>query len=219
MNILELFSGTKSFSKVAEERGHNVFTIDINSKANPDLVKDIMDLEIKDIPFKPDIIWASPPCTEYSHAKRTGIRKIEEANKIVIKTKEIIEQLNPKIWFIENPQTGLLKNQPILNKFPEYQLDYKDISYCKYGKPYRKQTRIWTNLSRWKPRPICNKDCKFMTKDKKRHLHNIGNARKKYTEKTYKLEEKYEIPSELCLEIIKCCEGVNPQSNETEVEK
>jgi hypothetical protein len=28
-----------------------------------------------------DVVWASPPCTEYSRAKTTGIRKIEYANK------------------------------------------------------------------------------------------------------------------------------------------
>ena len=31
MKILELFCGTKSFTKVAEERGHQTFTVDIDS--------------------------------------------------------------------------------------------------------------------------------------------------------------------------------------------
>ena len=41
--------------------------------------------------------------------KTTGVRKIDEANKIVLKTLEIIDYFKPKYWFIENPQTGLLK--------------------------------------------------------------------------------------------------------------
>ena len=54
-----------------------------------------------------DVIWSSPPCTEYSKAKTTGIRKIEYANSIVLKTIEIINYLNPKSFIIENPRTGL----------------------------------------------------------------------------------------------------------------
>ena len=202
MKVLELFSGTESFSNVAKERGHKVFTIEKESKFNPSLCKDINVLEIKDVPFKPDIIWASPPCTQYSHAKRSGVRDIEGSNKMVIKTLEIIKELKPKFWFMENPQTGLLKKQPIMNHFPYYQRDYVDISYCKYGLPYRKQTRIWTNHI-WKGQ-TCNKDCKFM-KDGK-HIVSVGNARKKYTSKIMNKEDKYKIPKELCLEIIKACE-------------
>lgn len=43
MKILELFSGTESFSKIAKARGHEVFTIELNANFNPDLVKNILD--------------------------------------------------------------------------------------------------------------------------------------------------------------------------------
>ena len=75
-----------------------------------------------------NFIWASPPCTEYSRAKTTGVRKIEEANKIVKKTIEIVEYFNPRWHVIENPQTGLLKNQDFMKDF-----EYKDVDCCKYG--------------------------------------------------------------------------------------
>jgi len=51
-----------------------------------------------------------------------------------MKTLEIIEYLDPKHFVIENPQTGLLKNQYFM-----YGIPYKDIDYCKYGMPYRKK--------------------------------------------------------------------------------
>ena len=38
MKVLELFCGTKSFSNVALELGHEVFTVDFNPKFKPDLV-------------------------------------------------------------------------------------------------------------------------------------------------------------------------------------
>lgn len=202
MKILELFSGTESFSKVAKARGHEVFTIDNCKKFNPDLWMDILHLDISMIPFKPDIIWASPPCTEYSHAKRVGIRKIKEANKIVMKTIELIKQLEPEFWIIENPQTGLLKNQKLMVNLP-----FTDCSYCKYGMPYRKQTRFWNNFNL--KLKTCNKDCKFM--DGNKHISSVGNGRDKWHKRelgnhagSFKL--KYKVPKKLCLEIIKQCE-------------
>ena len=201
LKILELFCGTKSFSKIAKARGHEIFTIDILEKFNPDLCIDVLKLKLKDIPFKPDVIWASPPCTEYSHTKRRGIRDIEGANKIVLKTLKLIKKLNPKIWILENPQTGLLKKQEFMGG-----IDFEDCSYCKYGMPYRKQTRFWNNFNL--KLKICNKDCDFM--NGKKHIGSAGNGRKKYPNKNYSRIEKYAIPKDLCLEIIKQMEN-SPQ--------
>ena len=198
MKILELFSGTQSFSKVAEEQGHECFTVDINKKSNPNLIKDIMDLELKDIPFIPDVVWASPPCTEYSHAKKRGVRDIEGANKIVLKTLKLIKELNPKIWIIENPQTGLLKNQEFMQD-----VKFNDASYCQYGYPYRKQTRFWNNIREMKLK-VCDGKCDFMIGRK--HMASTGNGRKKYTDRVVPLNQKYSIPPKLCLEIIKAIE-------------
>ena len=132
-----------------------------------------------------DFIWSSPPCTEYSIAKQTGVRKIEEANRIVMKTIEIIDYFNPRIWFIENPQTGLLKKQDFMIGKP-----YMDVDYCKYGMPYRKKTRLWNNLYEWEPQPLCKRDCNSM--DGNRHKEN-------YT--LFKQDELYRIPEVLIHEI------------------
>ncbi len=51
MKTLELFSGLKSFSKIAKERGHETFTIDIEKEFKPDLIADILYLDEKKIPF------------------------------------------------------------------------------------------------------------------------------------------------------------------------
>ena len=152
MKLLELFSGTGSVGKVARDKGYSVISLDLK---DADINSDILEWNYKDYEVGYfDFIWASPPCTEYSIAKTTGIRKIDEANKIVLKTIEIIEYLKPKYFVIENPQTGLLKKQPFMNEYK-----YNDVDYCKYGMPYRKRTRLWNNLENFKPKELCKKDC------------------------------------------------------------
>ena len=88
MRVLELFAGTQSVGKVAREMGFEVVSLDRDMAA--DIKTDIMDWDYKQQkPKHYDIIWASPPCAEYSRAKTTGVRDIEGANKIVQQTLNI----------------------------------------------------------------------------------------------------------------------------------
>ena len=156
MRILELFSGTGSVGNVCRRMGCVVTSLDRDMPA--DIRMDILDWHYASLPPNSfDVIWASPPCTEYSVAKTVGVRKLDEANAIVKRTLEIIRYFNPRYWMMENPQTGLLKHQSVVADLP-----YNDLDYCKYGMPYRKRTRIWNNIEAWTPRPLCKKDCGHM---------------------------------------------------------
>ena len=68
INVLELFAGSRSVGKVAEKLGYNVFSSDINAFDGIDYVVNILDFDVNKVPFKPNIIWASPPCTYFSVA-------------------------------------------------------------------------------------------------------------------------------------------------------
>jgi len=212
MKILELFSGTESFSKVARVRGHTTFTIDNNQQHNPNLCQDIFNLELKDIPFKPDVIWASPPCTCFSVAsipthwkggKKAYIPKTRQAENsidLIKQTLFLIEKLKPRFWFIENPRGVLRKLEPLKDSKPF------TVTYCQYGDERMKPTDIWTNCKDWKPKKMCkNGDSCHIPAPR---------GSKTGTQGRKNSINRSKIPRELCLEIIKVCEEKMKQKQE-----
>ncbi len=209
MKILELFSGTESFSKVARERGHEVFTIDNDPQFKSSLCKDIMDVVPEDIPFKPDIIWASPPCQRFSVASiyrhwENGKPKHEgtwESLMVVSKTISLILSLKPRFWIIENPR-GMLRKQKMMINLPR-----DTITYCQYGHPCQKPTDLWNNISCWTPRKMCKpgSDChERATRSSKNGTQGYIN---KYLDGKSDPVHRAVVPRELCEEIIKTIEN------------
>lgn len=168
MKTLELFAGSRSFSKVAEKHGFFTYTTDNQDFDKIDQVCDIFDFNIDKaidkLGGKPNVIWASPPCTYFSvasighHWNKDNTPKTKEAIlgvKIVQKTIEIIKEIKPMFYFIENPR-GKLRKLDIVKDLPR-----KTVTYCSYGDMRMKPTDIWTNL-KWTPRELCkngNREC------------------------------------------------------------
>ena len=204
MKVLELFAGSRSFSKVAEEFNHDTFSVDINDFDNIDYVTDILDFDFSKIPFKPDVIWASPPCTYFSvasighHWNKDNTPKTKEAVigcKIVNKTIEIIKHFNPDYFFIENPR-GKLRKLDFMQYF-----DRTTVTYCQYGDSRMKPTDIWTNylfnpLSNkgWKPKPICKNGEPCHVSAPRGSQTGTQGIKGNY--------ERSKVPYELCKEII-----------------
>lgn len=154
MKILELFCGTKSFSNIAEELGHNCITLDINPIFKPTLCCDIMNFQV--VPNAFEFVWASPPCESFSVASigknwENGKPKSLKALKgleLLDKTIHIISIINPKYWIIENPRcmTRTIIND-IFIKYGIKDFHRTTVSYCQYGDNRMKPTDIWTNIN------------------------------------------------------------------------
>lgn len=167
MKTIELFCGTKSFSKSASELGHTTFTVDRESWCGADLTVNIAELDYESLPCPADMLWASPPCTSFSVASIGHHWKIEEGVYtpqteecavglfLLEKTISIIADLRPKMWFIENPR-GMMRKiiDPIFARYMLASVRHT-VTYCQYGDTRMKPTDIWTNCLWWNPKPAC----------------------------------------------------------------
>lgn len=218
MKALDLFSGSHSWGNVLREKGYDVISVDIcdyKGKFIPTHLADILLWDYKQYNKNEfDIITAGPPCIWYSNLQHSWYGKykvnpktkqkylytkekrnedLEYADSLVRKTLEIIDYFKPKLWFIENPQTGLLKKRGILDEYKYY-----DVDYCCYGFDYRKRTRIWTNKKRdFEPQLCKKKMCHSIIKfnennksDKFRMKHCVEISRNKSSGNRSKVPKK-----------------------------
>lgn len=203
MKVLELFAGSRSIGKTAEKLGMQVYSSDLFSFKGIDYQIDIEEFNEEKVPWKPDIIWASPPCTGFSvasigkHWEGGNKAYIPKSNTsklgiaIVKRTIEIIKFFEPKYWFIENPR-GVLRKMNFMKEF-----DRHTVTYCQYGDERMKPTDIWTNSKNWIPKPMCHNGDTC-------HI-SAPRGSKTGTQGRSNAYERSKIPTELCLEILKSC--------------
>ncbi len=151
MKILELFAGTRSIGKAFEKAGHEVFSIEWDKQhENIDWYVDILEITADNIIQKfgkPDVIWASPDCTTYSIAGIShhrikelsgNLKPVSEYAKFCDKVNQhvlnLINELKPKYYFIENPRGGMRKMK-FMQDLPIYTVTScinKVISYIRW---------------------------------------------------------------------------------------
>ena len=209
MKVLELFAGTRSIGKAFELRGHNVFSVEWDKRFEGiDLYADILSVtasQILELFGKPDVIWASPDCTTYSVAAISKHRRKDRDGNLTpiseyakfcdaVNTHlvNLIKELNPTYWFIENPVGGLRKMR-FMRDLPRH-----TVTYCQYGERRQKPTDIWTNH----PNPLFKPPCTRGSKchDAAPRGSNTG------TQALKNAIEKSKIPLDLCNHIVDICE-------------
>ena len=203
MKLLELFSGTGSVGKAFSSQGWEVVSLDSDPKTEANIHEDILTWDFTTYPpgyF--DAIWASPCCTHYSCARRGAKtpRNLALADSLVLRSREVINYFNPRAWFIENPQTGLLKDRPFMEGIPFSDVDY--CAYCDWG--YRKRTRLWNNvefIGKMCPGRGC---CPNMEGKKHKTTAQQGRNRGKegFYGTVFSTRTLHRIPPALCLDLV-----------------
>lgn len=210
MRVLELFSGTGNLSRIARERGHDTFTIDLDQPADANL--DIYALSANDVLSLTgwdgvDVVWASPPCTGFSVATigrswenlgggvyRPKSDAARESLALLTHTMTLIKGLAPAAWYVENPR-GMARKMPGMRQHPR-----RTVTYCQYGESRMKPTDIWTNNPHWQSRPACSNG------DPCHEAAPRGSRTGTQGERSVKIRAR--LPDELCLEVIEAAEAM-----------
>ena len=212
MKVLELFAGTRSIGKAFEAYGHEVYSVEWDKKFdNIDWYEDIGKITAKDIIErfgKPDVIWASPDCSSYSLAAISHHRIKEPDGNLAPKTEyakfcddvnahviELIRELSPTYYFIENPRGGLCKMR-FMQGIPKHL-----VTYCQYGDTRMKPTHIFTNYPNPQFKHCKNGDSchEAAPRGSKTGTQGIKGSR-----------DRARIPKALCEYIVNLCEqGLN----------
>lgn len=211
MIVLELFAGTRSIGKAFEAAGHKVISIDWDKQfPDIDLYADIGQLTAQQVielcGGVPDVIWASPDCTTYSIAAISTHRTKEANGNLAPKSDyakqcdiinshviELIKELKPKYFFVENPRGGMRKMW-FMQELPRY-----TVTYCQYGDSRQKPTDIWTNHPNPQFKPPCKPGAPC-------HVA-APRGSKTGTQGLKNKVERARIPKELCEHIVSICGG------------
>lgn len=167
LRVLDLFAGLRGWSDPWVARGHEAFTVDWDAKFEVDLHADVLTLAAADLPWRPDVVLASPPCEKFSvmrigrnwhgplgepgcgcpmpsheaHQPKTPDAALALA--LVEATVRLIRELEPRWWVMENP-VGKLRKLPAVDG-----LERRTVTYCQVGEVLLKPDG--TPFSRQKP--------------------------------------------------------------------
>ena len=211
MKVLELFAGKRCIGKAFDKHAHQVYSVEWNKELpGIHLYADISTVTASQIIENfgvPDVIWASPDCTSYSIAAISHHRTKEPdgnlapvseyakfCDKVNTHVIQLIHELNPKVFFIENPRGGMRKMR-FMQGIPRY-----TVTYCQYGDTRMKPTDIFTNHPNPKFKPMCHNGDPCH--------QSAPRGSKTGTQGIKGSADRALIPVELCEHIVNICEEV-----------
>ena len=124
-------------------------TLDVDSDRGASICTDIAkvsDTAIQSLksecPAVEWIVWASPPCDQYSRAHTCGTRDLERADVLGKRMWKLIDILKPEQVLIENPSSSMLRKRDFMPASPGTTFV---VDYCQYGTASKKATMLWSN--------------------------------------------------------------------------
>jgi hypothetical protein len=154
---LDLFAGLKTFSRAFEESDdwevisvdkREEFTVDDGDttktvEVEHDYVCDIRALEAGDFEHEFDVVLASPPCPTYSMAAISDHRPDDSENSadavnadsLLRHLYNLIKELNPQWWWVENPRGKM-------RKLPPFYEPSGTITLCQYERDHDRPRRM-----------------------------------------------------------------------------
>ena len=156
-----MFDYSGNWSKPYKEAGYDVIQIDIKHGIN------ILEWDYKQIP-KDQVygILAAVPCTDYAISGAVWFKdkdadgRTEQSQKLISKTKEIIDYFNPVFWVIENPMSRIHKLNPWLGevKYKFHPYEFAEYDPTPRNSQYQKTTWLWGNFNHPIKKPMENID-------------------------------------------------------------
>lgn len=216
LRVLDLFAGSRSLARAVADLPVDVYSVDLKPFPGIDLQVDAEYFDPADLPWTPDLLWASPPCTSYSIA---GIRYHRDnyvarspcaikSDRLVTRVISLALQLDCD-FVIENPR-GVLRKMPFIQDLPR-----RTVTYCSYGDRRMKPTDLWSNMfsghdrrHAWHPRPACinaNPACDHERQSRYYWKRKQLGQTKLGTQGMSNAFERSTVPAPLLVEVVAAC--------------
>lgn len=119
LRVLDLFAGLGGASGAMRERGWEVVTVDVDPRFGCTHTADLATWSYEGPPV--DLVWASPPCTEFSRESMPWCRTGAAPSMALVESaRRVIAEVAPVWWVVENVRGATRHLTPLLGEPRSY---------------------------------------------------------------------------------------------------